>query len=180
MKWSIRQCRAARERCGSANQQAMEGATLGGYHAREYDMPSSIENPVPSSQPDDDPPIADLDKRAYYKYMESRLNLFEANLSALRSDMNAGFDKLQRDIHVLQETTRRLDGTLHKLELSDIKTQADMEMLRHDIAYIHDNFATKADLQEAMMKLTLRVMGMMMVMTGSLVGAMFFIARHSS
>ncbi|SFM23866.1 hypothetical protein [Rugamonas rubra] len=136
-------------------------------------MPSSIENPVPSSQPDDEPPIADLDKRAYYKYMESRLNLFEANLSTLRSDMNAGFDRLQRDVHVLQETTRRL-------ELSDIKTQADMEMLRHDIAYIRDNYATKADLQEAMMKLTLRIMGMMMVMTGSLVGAMFFIARHSS
>lgn len=150
-------------------------------------MPGNVENPVPSSQPDNDPPIADLDKRAYYRYMESRLTLFEANLSALRPDMNAGFDRLQRDIHGLQETTHRLDGTshglaetLHRLELSGIKTQAGVESLKHDIAYIHDNFAIKADLQEAMMKLTLRVMGMMMVMTGSLVGAMFFIARHSS
>ena len=150
-------------------------------------MPSNIENPVPSSQPDDEPPIADLDKRAYYKYMESRLNLFEANLSALRSDMNAGFDRLQRDIHVLQQTSRTFDETLHgfgetlhRLELSGIKTQAEVDLLKHDIAYIRDNYATKADLQEAMMKLTLRIMAMMMVMTGSLVGAMFFIARHSS
>ena len=150
-------------------------------------MPSNIENPVPSSQPDDEPPIADLDKRAYYKYMESRLNIFEANLSALRSDMNAGFDRLQRDIHVLQQPSRTFDETLHgfgetlhRLELSGIKTQAEVDLLKHDIAYIRDNYATKADLQEAMMKLTLRIMAMMMVMTGSLVGAMFFIARHSS
>jgi hypothetical protein len=166
------------KRCGSSNQQAMEGATLGRYHAREYSMPSNVENPVSSSQPDDDPPIANLDKRAYYKYMESKLNLFEANLSALRSDLNAGVDRLQRDIRALQETTRRLDESLHRLELSGIKTQADVEMLRHDIAYIHDNYATKAYLQEELIKMTWRIIGAFIVTSSSLVGATFYIARH--
>ncbi|MBJ7311006.1 hypothetical protein ACFOLJ_26655 [Rugamonas sp. CCM 8940] len=159
-------------------------------------MPTNAENPVPSSPSDDDPPIADLDKRAYYKYMESRLNIFEANQTAMRSDLHI----MQGDVHSLRaqitklelsctEQFRRLELScteqitklelscteqFSKLELNLAKTQADMELLKKD----RGNYVTKAYLQEELLKITWRIIGLLIVTNSTLVGATFYIARH--